>query len=165
MPARIIIADDEPLQRMDLRDVLTRRGYLVVDEVADGMSAVVHARLQRPDLVIMDIRMPDMDGITAAETLVREKIAPVILLTAYTDRELVQRAKEVGVINYLIKPLHESEVVPAVEMALSHHQQLVAMEERVRFLTEQLEARKAVERIKGILLEKQSLESLGHLLT
>ncbi len=158
MSARIIIADDEPLQRMDLRDVLTRRGYLVVDEVADGMSALAHARLQRPDLVIMDIRMPDMDGITAAETLVREKIAPVILLTAYTDQALVQRAKDVGVLNYLIKPLQESEVVPAVEMALNHYQQLSAMEERIRLLTEQLETRKAVERTKGLLLETPGLD-------
>lgn len=162
MPARIIIADDQPLHRMDLRDVLTRRGYLVVDEAVDGMSVVSRARLQRPDLVIMDIRMPDMDGIVAAETLVRERIAPVILLTAYTDRTLVQRAKEIGVINYLIKPLQESEVVPAVEMALSHHKQLIAMEERLRFLTEQLETRKTAERVKGLLLEKQRLEPLGH---
>jgi two-component system, response regulator PdtaR len=158
MPVRIIIADDEPLQRMDLRDVLTRRGYLVVDEAADGLSVVALARSQRPDLVIMDIHMPGMDGLSAAETLVREKIAPIILLTAYTDQALVQRAKDAGVINYLIKPLQESEVVPAVEMALKHYQQMSAMEEQVRLLAEQLETRKTIERSKGLLMEKQSLE-------
>ncbi len=158
MAARIIIADDEPLQRMDLKDVLTRRGYVVIDEAMDGLSVVAMARSQRPDLVIMDIHMPDMDGLTAAEILVHEKIAPVILLTAYTDQALIQRAKDAGVINYLIKPLQESEVVPAVEMALSHYQRLSAMEERIRLLSEQLETRKTIERTKGLLMERQSLE-------
>ena len=152
MPARIIIADDEPLQRMDLKDVLTRRGYLVVDEATDGLSVVTMARSQHPDLVIMDIHMPNMDGLSAAETLMREKIAPVILLTAYTDKALIQRAKDAGVINYLIKPLQESEVVPAVEIALNHYRQLSVLEERVRLLAEQLEIRKTVERNKGLVL-------------
>jgi AmiR/NasT family two-component response regulator len=160
MPARIIIADDEPLQRMDLKDVLMRRGYLVIGEATDGLSVVAMARSLRPDLVIMDIRMPGMDGLCAAETLIREKIAPVILLTAYTDNVLVQRAKDAGVINYLIKPLQESEVVPAVEMALNHYRQLSAMEERIHLLAEQLEIRKSIERSKGLLIEKQGLAEL-----
>jgi two-component system, response regulator PdtaR len=155
MPVRIIIADDQPLQRIDLKDVLTRRGYQVVGEATDGLGVITLSRLQRPDLVIMDIRMPDMDGILAAETLVREKIAPVIFLTAYTDQALVKRAKDIGVFNYLVKPLHESEVVPAVEMALSHHQQMHAMEERVRLLSAQLETHKIVERYRGTVLEQR----------
>lgn len=154
MSVRIIIADDEPLQRIDLKDVLTRRGYQVVGEAMDGLGVVALARLQRPDLVIMDIRMPDMDGIIAAETLVHEKIAPVILLTAYTDQELIKRARDAGVINYLIKPLQESEVVPAVEMALSHHQQMCAIEERIHLLTTQLETPKIVEYYRGLLMEQ-----------
>ena len=157
MPVRIIIADDQPLHRVDLKDVLTRRGYQVVGEARDGLSVVTLSRLQRPDLVIMDIHMPDMDGILAAETLVREKIAPVIFLTSYTDQALVRRARDVGVFNYLVKPLQESEVVPAVEMALSHHQQMRAMEERVRLLSAQLETHQIVERYRGLLLEQQGL--------
>jgi two-component system, response regulator PdtaR len=155
MPVRIIIADDEPLQRMDLKDILTRRGYLVIAEAADGLSVVNLSRTQRPDLVIMDIHMPTIDGITAAETLVQEKIAPVVLLTAYTDLALVTRARDIGVSNYLIKPLHESEVVPAIEVALARYNQFRAMEEQVRLLTEQLEARNAAERAKGMLIEMQ----------
>ncbi len=119
MPTRVIIADDEAIQRMDLRDVLTKQGYLVVGEAGDGLSAVNLAREVRPDLVIMDIRMPDMDGIAAAETLTQEKIAPVLLLTAYGDQPLVERAKEAGVVNYIVKPLRESEVAPAIEVALA----------------------------------------------
>ncbi len=160
MPVRIIIADDEPLQRMDLKDILTRRGYLVIAEATDGLSVVNLARTHRPDLVIMDIRMPAMDGITAAETLMKEKIAPVVLLTAYTDQALVVRARDAGVSNYLIKPLHESEVVPAIEVALARYNQFRAMEEQVRLLTEQLEARNAAERARGMFIEMQEPDGL-----
>jgi AmiR/NasT family two-component response regulator len=154
MPVRIIIADDQPLQRIDLKDVLTRRGYQVVGEATDGLGVITLARLLHPDLVIMDIHMPDMDGILAAETLVREKIAPVIFLTAYTDQALVKRARDIGVSNYLVKPLHESEVVPAVEMALNHQRQMHAMEEQVRILSAQLETHKIVERYRRSVLEQ-----------
>ena len=156
MPVRIIIADNQPLQRADLKDVLMRRGYQVVGEAMDGSSVLTLSRLRRPDLVIMDIHMPDMDGILAAEALVREKIAPVIFLTAYTDQALVKRARDVGVVNYLVKPLQESEVVPAVEMALSHHQQMRAMEERIRLLSAQLETQQIVEYYRGLVLEQQN---------
>src|SRR5205807_9334788 len=101
---------------MDLREMLTGLGYMVVGEAGDGQSAINLARELRPDLVIMDIRMPDMDGITAAETLTQEKIAPVLLLTAFGDQQLVERAKEAGVVNYIVKPLRESEVAPAIEV-------------------------------------------------
>jgi two-component system, response regulator PdtaR len=157
MPTRIIIADDEAIQRMDLRDVLTKQGYLVIGEAGDGQSAVNLARELRPDLVIMDIRMPDMDGITAAETLTQEKIAPVLLLTAFGDQQLVERAKEAGVVNYVVKPLRESEVTPAIEVTLARYSEFRALEEETRTLTEKLETRKVVERAKGLLMEKQGL--------
>ena len=157
MPTRIIIADDEPIQRMDLKDVLTKQGYLVVGEAGDGASAVNLAREIRPDLIIMDIRMPDMDGITAAETLTQEKIAPVLLLTAFGDMQLVERAKEAGVVNYIVKPLRESQVSPAIEVTLARYNEFRALEKETSSLAEKLETRKVVERAKGLLMEKQGL--------
>src|SRR6266581_4539953 len=121
MPTRVIIADDETIQRMDLKDVLTKQGYLVVGEAGDGLSAVNLARELRPDMVIMGFRMPDMDGIAAAETLAQEKIAPVLLLTAYSDQPLIERAKQAGVANYIVKPFLESEVGPAIEITLARY--------------------------------------------
>ena len=157
MPTRIIIADDEAIQRMDLRDVLTKQGYLVIGEAGDGQSAVNLARELRPDLVIMDIRMPDVDGISAAGTLTQEKIAPVLLLTAFGDMELVERAKDAGVVNYIVKPLRESEVVPAIEVTLARYNEFRAIEDENHTLVEKLETRKIVERAKGLLMEKQGL--------
>ena len=157
MPTRIIIADDEAIQRMDLRDVLTKQGYLVIGEAGDGQSAVNLARELRPDLVIMDIRMPDIDGISAAGTLTQEKIAPVLLLTAFGDMELVERAKDAGVVNYIVKPLRESEVVPAIEVTLARYNEFRTIEEENHTLVEKLETRKIVERAKGLLMEKQGL--------
>ena len=157
MPTRIIIADDEPIQRMDLKDVLTKQGYLVVGEAGDGASAVNLAREIRPDLLIMDIRMPDMDGITAAETLTQEKIAPVLLLTAFGDQQLVERAKEAGVVNYIVKPLRESQVAPAIEVTLARYNEFRTLEKETSSLAEKLETRKVVERAKGLLMEKQGL--------
>jgi len=151
MPTRIIIADDETIQRMDLKDVLTKQGYLVIGEAGDGQSAVNLARELRPDLIIMDIRMPDMDGITAAETLTQEKIAPVLLLTAFGDLPLVERAKEAGVVNYIVKPLRESEVAPAIEVALARYNEFRAMEEKARTLNEQLETQKSSSELKACL--------------
>jgi response regulator NasT len=157
VPTRIIIADDEAIQRMDLKEVLTKQGYLVVGEAGDGLSAVNLARELRPELVIMDIRMPDMDGIAAAETLTQEKIAPVLLLTAFGDQALVERAKEAGVVNYIVKPLRESEVAPAIEVTLARYNEFRMLEEKAQTLSEQLETRKVVERAKGLLMEKQGL--------
>ncbi len=154
---RVIIADDESLVRMDLREMLTNLGYLVVGEVADGKSAVNQARELRPDVVIMDIRMPDMDGIEAARVLTEERIAPVVLLSAYSQRELVQRAREAGVVAYLVKPYREEELSPAIEVALARFTEFKDLQKQVSDLQEALETRKLVDRAKGILMDKQGL--------
>jgi AmiR/NasT family two-component response regulator len=154
---RIIIADDESLIRMDLREMLTNLGYLVVGEVPDGRSAVNQARELRPDIIIMDIKMPDMDGIEAAQVLTEERIAPVVLLSAYSQRDLVQRAREAGVVAYLIKPYREEELAPAIEVALARFREFKEMEAQVSDLQLALETRKLVDRAKGILMDKQGL--------
>jgi len=154
---RVIIADDESLIRMDLREMLLNLGYLVVGEVGDGRSAVNLARELRPDVVIMDIKMPDMDGIEAAKTLTEEYIAPVILLTAYSQRDLVERAKEAGVVGYMVKPFRESDLVPAIEVALARFKEFEALHKEVQDLQLALETRKLVDRAKGILMDTQSL--------
>jgi two-component system, response regulator PdtaR len=154
---RVIVADDESLIRMDLREMLTNQGYLVVGEVADGRSAVNQARELRPDIIIMDIKMPDMDGIEAAKTLTEERIAPVVLLSAYSQRDLVQRAREAGVVAYLVKPYREEELAPAIEVALARFQEFKELESQVADLQEALETRKLVDRAKGILMDKQGL--------
>lgn len=154
---RIIIADDESLIRMDLREMLTNLGYLVVGEVGDGRSAVNLARELRPDIVIMDIKMPDMDGIEAARILTEERIAPVLLLSAYSQQELVQRAREAGVAGYLVKPFRESDLAPAIEVALARFSEFRTLEREVGDLKEALETRKLVERAKGILMDTQGL--------
>jgi response regulator NasT len=154
---RVIIADDESLIRMDLREMLTNLGYLVVGEVTDGKSAVNQARELRPDVVIMDIKMPDMDGIEAARVLTEERISPVVLLSAYSQRELVTRAREAGVVAYLIKPYREEELSPAIEVALARFQEFKDLQKQVEDLQLALETRKLVDRAKGILMDKQGL--------
>lgn len=154
---RIIIADDEALIRMDLREMLTHLGYLVVGEVGDGRSAVNLARELRPDIVIMDIKMPDLDGIEAARMLTEEKIAPVLLLSAYSQRELVVRAREAGVAGYLVKPFREADLSPAIEVALARFAEFREMEQQVGNLQQALETRKLVDRAKGILMDRQGL--------
>jgi response regulator NasT len=154
---RIIIADDESLIRMDLREMLTNLGYLVVGEVGDGRSAVNLARELRPDIVIMDIKMPDMDGIEAARILTQERVAPVLLLSAYSQHDLVARAQEAGVVGYMVKPFREDELTPSIEIALGRFSEFRALEREVGDLNETLQARKAVERAKGILMDTQGL--------
>ena len=154
---RILIADDESLILMDLREMLTNLGYLVVGEAGDGQSAVNMARELGPDLVIMDIKMPDMDGIEAAKILTEDGIAPVLLLTAYSQEDLVERAKEAGVVGYLVKPFRESNLVPAIEVTLSRFEEFRALEREVEDLREALETRKIVDRAKGILMDTQGL--------
>jgi AmiR/NasT family two-component response regulator len=154
---RVIIADDESVIRADLREMLTNLNYLVVGEVGDGKSAVNLAREVKPDVIIMDIKMPDMDGIEAAEILTRERIAPVLLLTAYSQRDLVDRAKEAGVVGYLVKPFREQEIVPAIEIARARFQEFSELQKQIGDLQETLETRKLVDRAKGILMDSQGL--------
>lgn len=157
MAARIVIADDESIIRMDLREMLASLGYLVVGEAGDGTSAINLARETRPDLVIMDIQMPEVDGIAAARTLTHEKISPVLFLTAYSQPELIEGAKEAGVVGFLVKPFRESDLRPAIEIAMQRFSEFRALEKEVSHLTEQLETRKIVDRAKGLLMDRQKL--------
>ncbi|HEX9039178.1 MAG TPA: response regulator [Ktedonobacterales bacterium] len=157
MTTRIIIAEDESVIRMDLREELQSQGYLVVGDVGDGQSAVNLARELRPDLVLMDIRMPEMDGIEAARVLTSERLAPVVLLTAFSDDELIARAREAGVVAYITKPWKQSDLKPAIEIALARFQEFREMESQVSTLADQLATRKVVEKAKGVLMTKYSL--------
>lgn len=157
-PSRIIIADDESLIRLDLREMLTHLGYDVIAEAGDGRSALDLAKKLQPDLVIMDIKMPDLDGITAAEELTRLQIAPVVLLTAYSDQALVERAKEAGVVGYVVKPFREAELMPVIELSLARFDEFRSLERELGDLKEALEARKLIERAKGVLMEVYGLK-------
>ncbi len=154
---RIVIADDESIIRMDLKEMLTSLGYLVVGEAGDGRTAVSLARELQPDLVIMDIKMPDMDGIEAARILTEERLAPVLLLTAFGQRDLIEKAKEAGVVGYLVKPFRESDLTPAIEVAIERFKEFRQLEEQVKDLKEALETRKLVDRAKGILMDRDGL--------
>jgi response regulator NasT len=152
-----VIAEDEAISRMDLREMLANLGYLVVGEAGDGRSAVNLARELRPDLVVMDIKMPEMDGIEAAKLLTEEKIAPILLLTAYSDREFIEGSLDAGVMGYVVKPYRESDLVPAIELALARFREFRAIEKQLSDTREVLETRKAVERAKGVLMDSQGL--------
>ena len=149
---RVLIAEDEALIRLDLREMLVEEGYDVVGEAGDGETAVRLAEELKPDLVILDIKMPIMDGLAAAEKIAGARIAPVVILTAFSQRELVERARAAGAMAYLVKPFQKSDLVPAVEIALSRYSELSVLESEVATLTERLETRKAVERAKGQLM-------------
>jgi len=155
---RLVIADDESLIRMNLKETLVGLGYLVVGEAGDGVSVVNLARELRPDLVIMDIKMPKLDGIQAAKMLTEDKIAPVLLLTAYSDRELVDRAREAGVVNYIVKPFRDAELLPAIEIAMARYAEFQEIDKKIGDLQETLETRKLVERAKGVLMDTQGLK-------
>lgn len=156
-PRRILVADDEPLIRLDLHEMLTALGYRVVGEASDGATAVRLARETRPDLVIMDIKMPEIDGLEAARILTAEDIAPVVLLTAYSQKDLVERAQQAGVVGYLVKPFRDSDIQPAVEVALARFEEFRALRKQVHTLEESLESRKLIDRAKGVLMDAQSL--------
>jgi len=147
----VLIAEDEALIRLDLKEMLEEAGYDVVGEAADGQQAIDLTEELRPDLVILDVKMPGMDGITAAEQIVSAATAPVIMLTAFSQRELVERAAEAGAMAYLVKPFDKSDLVPAIEVAISRYQQLRALVSEVDDLTERLETRKLLDRAKGKL--------------
>ena len=149
---RVLIAEDEALIRLDLAEMLVEEGYAVVGEAGDGETAVRLAEELKPDLVILDIKMPIMDGLAAAERIAGARIAPVIILTAFSQRDLVERARAAGAMAYLVKPFQKSDLVPAVEIALSRYSEIAALESEVAGLTDRLEIRKTVERAKGALM-------------
>jgi AmiR/NasT family two-component response regulator len=159
MPAtRILVAEDDVITRMDLREMLDNLGYQVVGEAGDGVAAVNLAREARPDLVIMDIKMPELDGISAARSLAEERVAPVLLLTAYSDREFIDRAVEAGVMGYLVKPFAEAELKPSIDVALARWREMRQIQQDLAQTKETLETRKLVERAKGVLMDTQNLK-------
>jgi AmiR/NasT family two-component response regulator len=155
---RILLAEDEVISRMDLREMLENLGYIVIGEAGDGVAAVNLARTLKPDLVLMDIKMPELDGISAAETLSQERVTPVLLLTAYSDKEFVDRAVDAGVMGYLVKPFAEAQLKPAIEVALERWREVRQIQQDLSQTQETLETRKLVERAKGVLMDSQSLK-------
>ena len=151
---RVLLAEDEALIRLDLAEMLTDAGYEVVGQASNGEEAVALAESLRPDLIIMDIKMPVMDGLTAAETIGEQRICPVIMLTAFSQKELVERARDAGVMAYIVKPFTVSDVTPAIDVAISRWAEVKALESEVADLGERLETRKAVEKAKGVLMKK-----------
>lgn len=155
---RILLAEDEVISRMDLREMLENLGYSVIGEAGDGVAAVNLARTLKPDLVLMDIKMPELDGISAAQTLTQERVTPVLLLTAYADREFVDRAVDAGVMGYLVKPFAEAQLKPAIEIALERWRELRHIQQELASTQDTLETRKLVERAKGVLMDSQNLK-------
>ncbi|OQQ23473.1 transcriptional regulator [Prescottella equi] len=156
-PRRVVVAEDEVLIRLDLVEMLREEGYDVVGEAGDGQRAVELAEELRPDLVIMDVKMPRRDGIDAASEIAAKRIAPVVILTAFSQRELVERARDAGAMAYLVKPFSKSDLVPAVELAASRFVEISLLEREVANLSDRLETRKVIERAKGMLMQSQSL--------
>jgi two-component system, response regulator PdtaR len=156
-PKRVLIAEDEALIRLDLREMLQEEGYEVVGEAADGEQAVALATELIPDLVICDVKMPKMDGITAAAQIASKRIAPVVILTAFSQRDLIERARDAGAMAYLVKPFQKRDLFPAIEMATSRFAEIRALESEVTNLRERLEARKLIERAKGVLMSEHRM--------
>ncbi|NDK32250.1 ANTAR domain-containing response regulator [Nesterenkonia haasae] len=154
---RVLVAEDETLIRLDIVEILTGAGYHVVGEAENGEKAVELARQHTPDLVVMDVKMPVMDGITAAKIIADEKIAPVVMLTAFSQRDLVESAREAGAMAYVVKPFGENDLIPAIEVAAARFDELRALESEVSTLAEKFEARKLVDRAKSLLISKMSL--------
>jgi response regulator NasT len=163
---RILIAEDETIIRLDLRELLERAGFEVVAEARDGEEAVALARSAEPDLALLDVKMPRLDGIEAARRILDDRPIPIVMVTAYGEEELVARAVEAGVFGYLVKPFRESDLLPAIATARARHQELAALREEADSLAEALAARKAIERAKGLLMEREGLtenEAFGRL--
>jgi response regulator NasT len=156
-PRRVVVAEDESLIRLDIVETLRDNGFDVVGEAGDGETAVALATELRPDLVVMDVKMPLLDGISAAERLTKNHIAPVVLLTAFSQKELVERATEAGALAYVVKPFTPNDLLPAIEIALARYAQIVALESEVSDLAERFETRKLVDRAKGLLNDKMGL--------
>ncbi len=154
---RVLIAEDEALIRLDLREMLQEEGYDVIGEAADGEQAVALAMDLNPDLVICDVKMPKMDGIAAAAQIADKRIAPVVILTAFSQRDLIERARDAGAMAYLVKPFQKRDLLPAIEMATSRFSEIRALEGEVTDLRERLEARKLIERAKGLLMSKHAM--------
>ena len=154
----VVIAEDEALIRLDLREMLEEEGFRVVGEAGDGETAVALAAQHRPDLVVLDVKMPRLDGISAAEQIAAARFAPVVMLTAFSQRELVERARAAGAMAYLVKPFSKSELVPAIEMAMARYDELLTLEREVGDLQERLRARTLVDRAKGVLQDRYGLD-------
>jgi response regulator NasT len=154
---RVLVAEDETIIRLDLKDLLERSGFEVCAQARDGEEAVALARSEQPDVAIMDVKMPKLDGIEAARRILDERPIPIVMLTAYGQDELVQRAAEAGVFGYLVKPFREQDLLPAIRTARARHEELAALREEAESLAEALAARKAIERAKGLLMAKESL--------
>jgi len=154
---RILIAEDETIIRLDLRELLERSGFEVVAEARDGEEAVELALAESPDLALLDVKMPKLDGIDAARRILEERPMPIVMVTAYGEKELVARAVEAGVFGYLVKPFRETDLLPAIEMAQARHEELVALRAEADSLSAALAARKAIERAKGLLMEREGL--------
>ena len=154
---RVVVAEDESLIRLDIVEMLRDNGFDVVGEAGDGETAVKLAEELKPDLVVMDVKMPQLDGISAAERLSKNHVAPVVLLTAFSQKDLVERASEAGALAYVVKPFTQADLLPAIEIALSRYQQIVTLESEVADLVERFETRKLVDRAKGLLNEKMGL--------
>ncbi len=156
-PHRVLIAEDEALIRLDLAEMLRDEGYEVVGEAGDGQEAVELAEKLTPDLVIMDVKMPRRDGIDAAKEIAAKRIAPIVVLTAFSQRDLVERARDAGAMAYLVKPFSITDLIPAIELAISRFSEIAALEKEVATLSDRLETRKLVERAKGLLQSKQGM--------
>jgi len=154
---RVVVAEDESLIRIDIVEILRDHGFDVVGEAADGEKAVALATELKPDLVVMDVKMPLLDGISAAEILTKNRIAPVVLLTAFSQRELVERAAEAGALAYVVKPFTPNDLIPAIDIALTRYQQIATLEDEISDLAERLETRKILDRAKGILNDTMGL--------
>ncbi|MBM7050647.1 MULTISPECIES: ANTAR domain-containing response regulator [unclassified Rothia (in: high G+C Gram-positive bacteria)] len=156
-PRTVVVAEDEALIRLDIVEILESQGFQVVAQADNGETAVELAREHRPDLVLMDVKMPIMDGISAAEAISKEQIAPVVLLTAFSQKELVDRATEAGAMAYVVKPFTPNDLIPAIEVAISRYEQIFALQKEVSSIKEQFETRKVVDRAKSLLITKMGL--------